>query len=278
MYCAKCRAKVETGDEVCKNCGARLVLPKAAAAEKIRPAITVNTPAQTRNFNIETIIGKTFSIFADNALLFITLGACSGAGGLLKLAVPETALPVFKLAGNLTAILFSLVFYVVLIILAYNEYNGRNDPPGEVFDLTLNLLPALTLIAVIYYLMVFLGFILLIVPGIYALTVFSVADAVYLAERKKVGECFMESRRLIKGHFFDVFTAVFIFMFLLPLLVGIGGVLYEARTGAKLGAVPDELIDFFTGIFIVPLGSISTVVIYMQAKRDAAGQAAGPAR
>jgi len=272
MYCAKCRAKIDKGDEVCKSCGASLVLPKPGTAEKIPVIIKETAAAPAQVFNIESIIGKTLSIFADNAFLFIVLGVCAGAGDLLKLAIPETALPVFKLAGNLISIVCSLVFYIAIMLVAYKKYDDRTARLGDISGRTMDLLPVLTLIAIIYYLLVFLGLVLLIVPGIYALTVFSIADAVYLAEKKQVQDCFKESRRLIKGHFFDVFTAAFIFVFLLPFLTEIGKAIYEARTGNKVGNNADEIIGFFIGIFAAPLGSISTIVIYMQAKRVAGEQ------
>ena len=281
MYCAKCRSKIDKGDVVCRQCGASLVLPKPGDAGqepgimKKNAAVPMPVPAvdaEKQVFNVESIMGKTFSIFGENFLLYIALGICAGAGDLLKLVIQDTSPPVIKLAGGLASIACSLVFYIIIMLMAYNKYNDRaaklRDLPGRI----ISLLPALTLIAVIYYALVLSGLVLLVVPGIYAFTVFSIADAVYLAENKGVRECFMESRRLIKGRFFDVFTAVFIFTVLLPFLTEIGRMIYEARTGNKVPDNTDVIIGFITGIIAAPLGSISTIVIYMQAKRAAGEQ------
>ena len=107
-----------------------------------------------------------------------------------------------------------------------------------------------------------IGFVLLIVPGLIALTIFAVVAPVIVLERKGVVGALGRSRELVKGNGMQVF-GVIVVIFLMTFVVGaiIGGIGGAAGTGGRIVA------EVIASTLTAPLGALAAAVLYFELRR-----------
>lgn len=117
-----------------------------------------------------------------------------------------------------------------------------------------------------------LGFVLLIVPGFFLLTIWSVIAPVVVVERRPVFEAFGRSRELVRGHGWTVFFIVII----TGLLSGVASALLQAA----FSSLP-EFLEIFIGstiaqAVVTPFGAIAIAIMFFRL-RETHGEAPEPA-
>lgn len=134
-------------------------------------------------------------------------------------------------------------------------------------------LPVLRLIAVdlLLGLVVVIGFLLLIVPGLILLTWFALVAPVVKVEHSRIGGAFRRSRELVRGHFWLVFAFVIPIVIVAEVVTGLaqsGAVelLGESFVGDWAGAALADLVT-------APLYALAVVVLYFELRGDRAGSA-----
>jgi hypothetical protein len=85
---------------------------------------------------------------------------------------------------------------------------GRQAQPDEALSFALRRFGATLWLSILVVVAVFVGFVALLVPGIYASTVLAVALPVLVVEDRRGGAALKRSRELAKGHFGHTFSAV----------------------------------------------------------------------
>jgi hypothetical protein len=120
-----------------------------------------------------------------------------------------------QLLWSLIAVAFSLVgtFWLqgTLIEAVRDVRDGRIDLTiGELYERTRPRLPALIAAGIVAGLAIALGLVLLIVPGLYLLTRWSLIPAVIVIEQKRAGESFDRSWQLTRGYGWTVFGSLFV--------------------------------------------------------------------
>jgi hypothetical protein len=125
-----------------------------------------------------------------------------------------------------------------------------------------------------------IGFILIIVPGLFLLTIWAVVAPAIVAERKGVFDSFGRSRELVKGHGWQVF-GVIVVLFLLQLVVG--GIIQAIFRSASDTFASFAIADLVVRVLIAPLSALAAAVMFFELKRlhgepvPAPGGAAAPA-
>jgi hypothetical protein len=114
-----------------------------------------------------------------------------------------------------------------------------------------------------------LGFLLLIIPGLFLITIWAVVAPVIVVEKPGVFAAFGRSRELVRGHGWTVFGIVII----TALLSGIASALLQAA----FSALP-EFLEILIGstiaqAVVTPFGAIAIAVMYFRL-READGDAA----
>jgi len=115
-----------------------------------------------------------------------------------------------------------------------------------------------------------IGFILLIIPGLWLLTIWAVIAPAVVVERAGIFEAFGRSRQLVKGHGWQVF-GVIVIVFLILLVVGIVTAILIAAVGDVGGAI----IGWALNVFTAPITALVAAVLYF-ALRVAHGEPARP--
>jgi hypothetical protein len=108
-----------------------------------------------------------------------------------------------------------------------------------------------------------LGFLLLIVPGLFLLTIWAVLAPVIVIERRDAMSSFGRSRELVRGHGWQVF-GVIVVLFLLQFIV-------TAVIQAVAGSVADSVAgysvaDLIVRLLVAPLSALAAAVLYFELK------------
>jgi hypothetical protein len=135
-------------------------------------------------------------------LAFLRSGSLPLAGVAAVLGVA-----VFGVAGAAWTVVGEALYAGTVEHLAHEDQLGG---PAPSLSLVVRALPLgrLVLVSLFVGAVVAVGLILLIVPGLVALTWFSVASPLVSLRRHSVRSAVMESARLVRGHFWRVFTVV----------------------------------------------------------------------
>jgi len=100
--------------------------------------------------------------------------------------------------------------------------DGRADRSvGETYRAVQPVLPAVIVAGILAGIGIGIGFILLIIPGLFLLTIWSMLIPVIVLERRRAGEAFTRSREVVRGNGWKVFGLVIIVFISLGIVSGV---------------------------------------------------------
>jgi hypothetical protein len=146
--------------------------------------------------------------------------------------------------GGVSAIVGIVGFFLVqggLVQRACDLREGRAERSvGETYRAVLPRLPALVAAGVVAAILVTIGLILLIVPGLILLTIWSMIGAVIVLEGTPAPQSFGRSREVVRGHGWTVFALIVVTFLLIAVASAVIRLLFAPLTGfleAYLGAL-----------------------------------------
>ena len=233
--------------------------------------------------DVGQILSRTFAMYRDQfalligaaLILFVPVGLINGwfyseGGFLLSL-----------LAGALSIV--ATFWYQGMVVEAARDIlDGRRDQTiGGLFSSASPVLAALIGAGILAGIGIAIGFVLLIVPGLFLLTIWSVLVPVIVLERTGVFDSFGRSRELVRGNGWQVF-GVLVVLFLIILVIRL---VLSVIIGALLDSfVGFALADMIVNLLTVPLSALAASNIYFELKRlrgepvpGAGGELAAPA-
>lgn len=228
-----------------------------------------NAPSPTSG-----IIGEAIQLYKDHWKHLATIAVLVYLViGLLSLAL-TAALGIF---GVFIAAALSIVgvFWLqgALVRAVEDVRDGRVDLSiGETFERVKPDIGRIAGAGILAGLGIALGFLLLIVPGLYLITIWSVIIPVIVLEGRGISEAFSRSRELVTGHGWNVF-GVIILAWLVLLVAGILIALITAPFGDTLGAF---LADLISGAVTGPFVALVWTLIYYRLVGLSGGTSASP--
>jgi hypothetical protein len=223
-----------------------------------------------RKLDIGSVFERVFAIYRDQFTLLIPAA--------LILFVPVAILNGLVLStgsilGSLLAAAIAAVatyWYQGMVVSAAEDIlDGRRDHSiGSLLSSTTPVIAPLFGAGLLAGIAVAIGFVLLIVPGLYLLTIWAVIAPVIVLERVGVFESFGRSRHLVKGNGWQVFGVIvilFLLGFVLQLIIG--------------AAIDDSfallaLSDLIVRLLVAPLAGLAAAVMYFGLKAAKEGDAA----
>lgn len=151
--------------------------------------------------------------------------------------------------------------------------DGRADLSlGETFNFVRPQLPAIIVAGILAVIGIFLGLLLLIVPGLVLLTWWILIIPVIVLERRRAGEAFSRSRELVRGHGWSVFGVI-----VLTILLFIA---FRILLGLALLPFADWLQSFVTeivaGTIVTPFVAVAWTLLYYRLRAAKEAPAAPP--
>ena len=224
-----------------------------------------------RPIDVGQVIREVFEIYRDQAavllpvalLIFVIEGLVSGAAVAISAILIVVAIVVQVVATTL--------YQGMVVQLVADVQDGRRD--ASVADLLRSvtgvLLPLIGA-GLLAGLGIALGLVLLILPGLFLLTIWAVVSPVVVLERPGVVAALGRSRELVRGNEWQVFGAIVTFFLILVLVSLVLGAI-----GAALGAAGSVAADIIGSVLAAPLVALAASVLYFRL-RAASGETAAP--
>lgn len=210
---------------------------------------------------IFSFYGSQFTLLIPAALvLFIPVAIING----LLLSGGGSALGVV-ISGLLGVV--ATYWYQGMVVEATRDIlDGRRDHSiGSLFGSAAPFIVPLLLAGILAGIGIAIGLILLIIPGLFLITIWAVIVPVIVIERTGVIEAFGRSRELVRGHGWQVF-GVIVVLFLVLLV-------FRAVLQAIIGGIADDsfagyaLADLISNVLFVPLTALAATVVYVELRR-----------
>jgi hypothetical protein len=219
-----------------------------------------------------SVVSRIWELYKDQSAVLIGTAVCLYAlQFVIYLLLPGAA-------GFALALLFwalSILYQGMVVKLVQDVQDGRRD--HSIGDLLRSVEPVfwpLVAVSILFGLGVGLGFVLLIVPGLFLLVIWSVVAPVTVLERPGVFAAFGRSRTLVRGNGWNVF-GVIVLVFLTVVVVSVAvGIATDS-----LGAVGRSLVQWAVNAALAPVTALSASVLYFELRQpytDSLGSSPGP--
>lgn len=216
--------------------------------------------------DVGTVFERIFQIYREQVTLLIPAA--------LVVFVPVAILSGLIYAGDvgvLGALLVAAIatvatywFQGMVVEAARDSLDGRRDHTvGSLLRSALPVIGPLVVAGILAGIGVGIGLILLIVPGLFLLTIWSVIAPVIVIERKGALESFGRSRELVRGHGWQVFFVI-VLLFLLQFIVT--GIVQAIANSASDSFAGYALADLLVRLLIAPLSALAAAVLYFELK------------
>ena len=231
--------------------------------------------------SIGTVLDEAWTLFTRFFLRFFLIALLVFASinlvyALLVAAISsdnDGAVVLLALLGLATAVIGATWLQGAFVYAVQDARDGTFDASiGQIFSrVAPSILPLLGA-GLLAGLGIAVGFLLLIVPGLYLITIWAVVAPVIVIEKPGVFAAFGRSRELVRGHGWTVFGIVLI----TALLSGIASALLQAA----FSALP-EFLEILIGstiaqAVVAPFGAIAIAVMYFRLREADGDTAASP--
>ena len=210
------------------------------STQTIKPVEVMRSALEIYHKQASVLISVAVIVFAITALA--------------QLALIGGSAPLLSLLGVVI-----VVFYQGIVVeLVGDIQNGRRDSSvGQLFRGIAPVVLPLIGLSLLWDFAVALGLILLVVPGLFLITIWSVAAQALVIERRGVLTSFARSRELVRGHGWQVFSVILV-VFGLDVAVAITADIIA--TG--VGDVGRTLVQWVLYVLVSPLTALVSAVLY----------------
>jgi hypothetical protein len=222
-----------------------------------------------------SVISRTFNIYVDQASVLLPAAAVVFVIEGILSAVLIAASPALVFVSFILSLIASTLFTGMVVELVADVQDGRRDAStGDLLRAAMPVLGQLILVGIIAGIGIAIGFVLIIVPGLILLTIWSVAAPVVVLERPGALRALGRSRELVRGNGWQVFGVIVV----LVILVGVVAAIVDAIGGAA-GTGVGIVVRVIVGVLTAPLPALAEAVLYFElggSPRGAAAEAIAP--
>ncbi len=218
------------------------------------------------------VIRRVFHIYVDQASVLMPAAAVVFVFTGIIAALLVAANPGLALIALLIDLVAGTLFTGMVVELVADVQDGRRDAsPGQLLRAVTPVFGQLILVGIVAGIGIVVGFILIIVPGLILITVWSVAAPVVVLENPGVFAALRRSRELVRGNGWQVFGVILILYILVGVLsVIIEGIAESAGSGAGI------VVRVVVGVLTAPLSALAASVLYFELRgASVAGGGAG---
>jgi hypothetical protein len=210
--------------------------------------------------NVGAVIDRVFAIYVDRAPVLMPAAAVVFVLSGILTSVVVAAAPGLTLLALLISLVATTLFTGMVVQLVADVRDRRRDASvRQLLQSVTPVLGQLILVGIVVGLGVLIGFILIIVPGLFLLTIWSVSAPVVVLERPGGLRALGRSRELVRGNGWRVFGVVLVFFLL---VVGVGTTL-ELLAGA-LSKGAGIVVTVVVGVLTAPLYALAAAVLYFE--------------
>jgi hypothetical protein len=206
------------------------------------------------------VIRKVLDIYVDQAPVLMPAAAVVFVFTGILSTVLLRASSGLALVATLISLIATTLFTGMVVELVADVQDGRRDAtPGQLLRAAWPVFGSLILVAFIANIGIVIGFVLLIVPGLILLTIWSVAAPVVVLERPPGLGALARSRELVRGNGWQAFGVIFILTVLIAIVSG------AIELGAEsAGTAAGIVVRVVLGVLTAPLAALAAAVLYFE--------------
>jgi hypothetical protein len=215
--------------------------------------------ARAGRISVGNVINETFSLYGQNAaaliasaiVVFVIVGVCSGllqnAGGFVLVTI-----------GAIVQFIGHALYTGFVVNLVADARDGKRDQTvGDLFSSAAPAIGALIVFGILFGIGVGIGLVLLIIPGLILLTLWSVGAPAIVIERAGPIEAFGRSWGLVRGDAWSVFgTLVVVLLIVIAIGVVLGAIATPIGDGATVVAA------IVSGVITAPIYALAVSVLF----------------
>jgi hypothetical protein len=217
------------------------------------------------------VIRQVFEIYRDQAGVLLPVSAAVFVLEGIVSGVLIAINPILGLVALIFQIIANTLFQGMVVQLVADVQDGRRDSSvQDLFRAVTGAVLPLILAGLLAGLGIALGLVLLIVPGLFLLTIWAVVAPVVVLERPGVIASLSRSRELVRGNGWQVFGVIVLFFLILVIVSAV-----LAAIGSAIGPAGRVVADIVGSIITAPLVALAAAVLYFHL-RTVRGEAAAP--
>ena len=215
------------------------------SVESISPGAVVSRIWQIYRDQFAVLAGTAVILYAVQFVILLVLGSAA------------------SLALTILFFALSVLYQGMVVELVRDVQDGRRDHSiGELIRGVEPVFWSLLAVSILAGIGLAIGFILLIIPGLILMVIWSVVAPVTVLERPGVFTAFGRSRELVRGNGWEVF-AVIVIVFVAVAVVSIAAGLVSA----SLGSLGRALVQWAVNAALAPVTALSASVLYFALAR-----------
>jgi hypothetical protein len=252
----------------------------AGLAEPVTRVLNVSSAPVLRPLGIGEILDAALAVYRRHAfalwrIVAVVVALPAALNGALAVAVRQVGDPQANsgslLLLELLVVIVSLVATSLATAAAYrlvaDAYLGRPVDPDASLRFGLRRLVSVLWVSVLFGLGVFVGFLLVIVPGIYLTVAWSIATPVLLGENLRGSKAIRRSRALVRGRWWACAGVIYL-MYLLEGIVYLGivlviGQIVDASGNDSVLFLEKGVTSLIASTLVLPFHVAVTTVLYI---------------
>ncbi len=221
---------------------------------------TPDTAGAVIPLDVGGVIRRVWRIYVDQAsVLMPAAAAVFVLTGIVADVLQESGGGLGLLA-LLVRLVATTLFTGMVVELVADVQDGRRDAtPGRLLRAVFPVIGSLILVALAVSVLTLIGFFLLIVPGLIAITVWSVAAPVVVLERPPGLGAMSRSRALVRGNGWRVFGVIVLLIIAVAVLVAAIDI-----AAAAAGVAAGLVVGVVLGVLTAPISALAAAVLYFE--------------
>lgn len=222
-----------------------------------------------RQLDPGAVIRRVFDIYVDQASVLMPAAAVVFVFTGIVSALLIVVSPALALVSLIISLVATTLFTGMVVELVADIQDGRRDSsPGQLLRAATPVLGQLILVGIVAGIGIVIGFVLIIVPGLILITIWSVAAPVVVLENPGVFAALRRSRELVRGNGWQVF-GVIVVVYILVAVVSliIEGIADSAGSGVGI------VVRVIVGVLTAPLAALASSVLYFELGGSSSKQA-----
>ena len=219
-------------------------------------------PSPQRRLTVGGVIDEALSLYGQHFWVLVgTAAAVFVVAGVVQGVLNDDHGFVLRLVASIIGLIASTLFTGFVVTLVADVRDGKRDfTVGELIGAASHAIVPLILNGIMYGIAVAIGLVLLIIPGLFLITIWAVVAPAIVAERRGPVEAFGRSYELVKGHGWTVFGAIVV-AFLILILVAF----FAALLGAAIGDLAGTIIfAVLANVLVAPFPALVASVLYFE--------------